>query len=266
MEPRQIPAGSHVRLGPASFPPSASLVSALRRFVTGDPRVEAVYVLAMGVDDGSAPDVIGVDLRPGVHTADVLDRLAAALESVAPRGLTLDLMILSEQSRLAALRVCAPIGAGGRVESLAARAGHDRAAAADLAAALLDARLFVPALGDPDAATAAGPPAPRALEHDEPVRFPVTRIGGHDAIAAFSSWWALLHADPPFDDQLATGGRALLSNWPEGVGLALDVGCLHAAVLAADQAAVLRTSARSERVQGDGGGGGHDGRSRTNGA
>jgi hypothetical protein len=242
------------------------LVSALRRYVTGDPRVEAVYVLAMGVDDGSAPDVIGVDLRAGVHTGEVLDRLAAALEPVAPRGLTLDLTILSEQSRLAALRVCAPIGAGGRVESLAARAGHDRAAAADLAAALLEARLFVPALGDPDAGTGAGLPVPRALEHGEPVRFPVTRIGGHDAIAAFSSWWSLLHADPPFVDQLVASGRALLTNWPEGVGLALDVGCLHAAVLAADQAAALRTSARSEGAQGGGGDGGYDGRSRANGA
>lgn len=148
------------------------------------------------------------------------------------------------------------------MESLAARAGHDRAAAADLAAALLETRLFVPALGDPDAVPA-GPPTPRALEHDEPVRVLVTRIGGHDTVAAFSSWWALLHADPPFDDKLVAGGRALLANWPEGVGLALDVGCLHAAVLAADQVAALRTSARSEGAQGHGGYG-HDGDSRTN--
>lgn len=243
MDARHVPAGASVRLGPASFPPTASLVAALRRYVAADPRVEAVYVLSLSVDDGAPSDVVAADLQAETAPGDVLDRLAAALQPVAPRGIPLDLTVLSDEARLAALRVCAPIGAGGRLESLAARAGHDPAAAGELATALLDARLFLPALGGQPACAL---PAPRPLEAGEPVRFPVSRIGGHDAIAVFSSWWALLHADPPFDDQLMAGGRSVLRNWPDGVGLALDVGCLHAAVIGGDQVAALRTAVRTE--------------------
>ncbi|MDP8929625.1 MAG: SseB family protein [Actinomycetota bacterium] len=241
MTPRSIPAGSSVTLQTASLPPAPPLVAALRRFVQQEEAVAATYVFGLAVDDAPPQDVVGVDLQAGGSDEGVLTRLESVLQRVAPRDVTIDLAVLSDEARLAALHVCAPIGAGGALEMAAARAAHDPAAVVDLLQRLIDATLYVPALDE----TTTEPPGPRQLAPGEPVRYPITRIGGYDAIAVFSSWWALLHADPPFPDQIEAGGRSLLQTWPQAAALALDPGCLHAVVLPPEDCTKLREAGRS---------------------
>ncbi len=245
MEPRLVPGGSEVTLGPPSFPAADPLLSALRRFVRAEAGVVAVYGFSLGIGREPAGDVLGVERAPrgpGAVSGDdehpLLDRLAAALEPVAPRETHIDLTVLSDTARLDVLRVVAPVGAGGLLEEAAARAAHDSSGVADLARRLLEATLYVPALGGDER----GNPEPRELRPGEAVRYPVVRFGAHDTIAVFSSWPALLHADPPFPDQVALRGEAMLAAWPAGVGLALDPGCVHAAVLPPDQCAALRAA------------------------
>lgn len=245
MESRVVPSGSEVGIGPPSFPAADPLLAALRRFVRAETSVTAVYGFSLAIAREPAVDVFGVERSPrepdavsGDDERRLLDRLAHALEPVAPRDTPIELAVLSDTARLDVLRVVAPVGAGGRLEEAAARAAHDSAGAADLARRLLEAVLYVPAQGGDDR----GPPEPRELRPGETVRYPVARFGSYDTIAVFSSWPALLHADPPFPDQVALRGEAMLATWPAGVGLALDPGCVHAAVLAPDQCADLRAA------------------------
>jgi hypothetical protein len=243
---RSVPAGSDLRLGLPSFAPHPPFVERLRRVVVDDRRLVAAYVIAIGWEApdgtvGDPTDTVALDLvDPAAADDELLRSVGGALADVAPRDRPLDLVVLSPDARVAALQLCAPIGAGGDLEVLAARTAHDPTAVPALVPALLDATLFVPAMagGDGD-----GVPEPRDLQPGEPVRYPVTTIDGQEAIAVFSSWWSLLHADPPFPDQLRIPCRALLDSWPEGIAMAFDVGTQHALLLPAPDVARLREAA-----------------------
>jgi hypothetical protein len=241
--PRTVPAGSELRLGLPSFPPHPPFVERLRGAVVDRPELAAAYVLSIGwqAPDGTTGDpidTVGLDLVAGAEASEeLLSAVGQALAEVAPRDRPLDLVVLSADARTAALGVCAPIGAGGELEMLAARASHDPTAIEQLVPWLLDTRLFVPAVAGGDGE---GVPEPRDLEPGEAVRYPITRIDGREAIAVFSSWWSLLYANPPFPDQLRVPCRALLASWPDGIAMAFDVGSQHALLLPAPDVARLR--------------------------
>jgi hypothetical protein len=136
------------------------------------------------------------------------------MADVAPRDHPVALVELFDDARAAALRVCAPIGAGGHLEVLALAGGDGT-----------------------------GVPEPRLVQPGEQVQYPITTVDGREVIAVFSSWWSLLHADPPFPDQLLVLCRALLAGWPAGIGMAFDLGTQHALLLPADDVGRLREAA-----------------------
>jgi hypothetical protein len=246
---RDVPAGSSLRLGLPSFAPHPPFVERLRRLVVDDPRLAAAYVVSIGWEApdgtvGDRTDTVALDLLDatgaGEAGGDLLRTVGDGLADVAPRDRPLDLVVLSPDARVAALQLCAPIGAGGDLEVLAARAAHDPTAVPALLPALVDATLFVPAVAGGDGQ---GVPEPRDLQPGKPVQYPITTIDGRDAIAVFSSWWSLLHADPPFPDQLRIAARGLLASWPDGIAMAVDVGTQHALLLPAPDVSRLREAA-----------------------
>ena len=244
--PQNLPAGGSVQLGLPSFPPAFDFVGRLRRAVAADPAVAAAYVISIAVQepdsDGFAPptDLIGLDLI-GASTAPepVIQRIGGAVADVAPPGAELSVAVLSASACWTALRAVAPVGAGGEVEILAAGCATDPSVVPRFVDALLAATVFLPAVGEPGD-DSAEPAAPRVVEPGDRVEYPVISVDGRDTIAVFSSWWALLHADPPYTEQLEVPASQLLANWPDGVALALDLGTQHALQIPAADAERLR--------------------------
>jgi hypothetical protein len=203
---------------------------------------------------GPPKDLIGLDLiDSSAEPEPVIQRIGEAIAAVAPNDVELSIAVLSPTARTTALGAVAPIGAGGDLEVLAAACAADPANIPDFVEALLGATLFLPAVGedvadaqggnernDPDAGTAREAQVPREVRDGEQVEYPVLTIDGQETIAAFSSRWALLHADPPFGDQLEVSASRLLANWPDGVAFALDLGSQRAMQVPADDAARLR--------------------------
>ena len=248
---QDVPAGSSVQLGRPSFPPDVEFVDRLRRAVAADPQVVAAYVISIAVQDpasgGFAPprDLIGLDVVDRSTPAEsVIARIGNAVAEAAPPDVELSVAVLSESAHLTALRAVAPIGAGGEVEVLAAGCGRDPSLVPRFVDALLAATVFLPAVEEP-VEQAAEPPAPRVIQPGDQVEYPVITVDGQDAIAVFTSLSTLLHADPPFAEQLEVRASQLLANWPDGVALALDLGTQHAMQIPAADAVQLRDVVRA---------------------
>lgn len=179
------------------------------------PAVRAALVA--GVDDG---DLCLVDVQ--ADTVDDVDRavseVAAFLQAagaVPPLGVV---AVTTEVFR-DALRICPPIGVGGELEQVAARARWVPAAAVSLLERLLAHEVLVAVRPG-----RAGDLVPVATELD-----------GTVAVAAFSSRAAAVHADVPATDLARVTGRGLWEWLPAGTGLVLDPGCLHSVVLPAQR-------------------------------
>lgn len=244
--PRTVPAGAEVALGAPSFPPHPALVDRLRTFVRQHRRVGAVYVFGMRAGEDAPVDVVAATIVEGEvadHASEVAD-LQLAVVDVLPADATVDLTIIGQRAELDLVGAFAPVGAGGPLEVACARAWQAPDGLDRLLDRVATSTLLVPAMtgrstdrvppglppAEPDTA-----PRPRPWEPGEPVQWPLVRHDGHEVVSVFSSWPALLHADPPFPDQLLVPGRALLDTLPAGVGLAVDPGCLHAVVLPASE-------------------------------
>lgn len=249
--PQHVPAGSSVQLGQPSFPPDAGFVDRLRRVVAADPAVAAAYVISIAVQEpGSdtfapATDLVGLDLVDASTPPEpVIERIGDAIAEAVPADVELSVAVLSESARATALRAVAPVGAGGEVEVLAAACGRDPSLVPRFVDALLARTVFLPAVGEP-VEDPSEPRAPRIIEPGDQVEYPVITVDGHDTIAVFSSWWTLLHADPPYAEQLEVPASQLLANWPDGVALALDLGTQHSLQIPATDAERLRGVVRA---------------------
>ncbi len=246
--PQNVPAGSSVQLGQPSFPPDAGFVDQLRRAVAADPEVAAAYVISIAVQEpgaetfAPATDLVGLDLHDASTPPEpVIERIGGAIAEVVPADVELSVAVLSASARGTALRAVAPVGAGGEVEVLAAACGRDPSLVPRFVDALLAGTVFLPVVGEPREEAA----APRTIEPGDQVEYPVITVDGHDTIAVFSSWWTLLHADPPYADQLEVPASQLLANWPDGVALALDLGTQHSLQIPAADAGRLRAAVRA---------------------
>lgn len=273
MDPTQsVPAGSSVQLGLPSFPADVRFVDRLRRAVAADPAVAAAYVVSIAVQEpdaetfGPSRDLIGLDLAdPTAEPQEVIRRIGEAVAEAVPSDADLSVAVLSETARPTALRAVAPIGAGGKLEVLAAACAQDTSMIPRFVEELLGATLFVPAVADPageaagvgadggdadaadpgDQEVAAAAP-PRVVQPGDQVQYPVITVDGQETIAAFSSWWTLQHADPPYTNQLEVSAAQLLANWPDGVALGLDLGSQHGMQIPAADAVRLREAVRGE--------------------
>lgn len=269
--PESVPAGSSVQLGLPSFPADVGFVDRLRRAVAADPAVAAAYVVSIAVQEPDtetfAPprDLIGLDLAdPATEPQEVIRRVGEAVAESVPAGVELSVAVLSEAARPTALRAVAPIGAGGKLEVLAAACARDAAMIPRFVEELLGATLFVPAVADPAGEDGTGDPhdghqtdgpvggeaaddaAPRIVQRGDQVQYPVITVDGQQTIAVFSSWRTLQHADPPYATQLEVSAGQLLANWPDGVALGLDLGTQHGMQIPAADAVRLREAVRGE--------------------
>lgn len=276
--PQSVPAGSSVQLGLPSFPADVSFVDRLRRAVAADPAVAAAYVVSIAVQEpdadtfGPARDLIGLDLAdPTAEPEDVIRRIGEAVAEVVPADAQLSVAVLSETARPTALRAVAPIGAGGKLEVLAAACAQDTSQIPRFVEELLTATLFVPAVADPageegpDGSEDTDPVAdgpdtheetvarggadagpPRVVQPGDQVQYPVITVEGQQTIAAFSSRWTLQHADPPYATQLEVSASQLLANWPDGVAFGLDLGTQHGMQIPAADAVRLREAVRGQ--------------------
>lgn len=268
----RVPAGSSVQLGLPSFPADVGFVDRLRRAVAADPAVAAAYVVSIAVQEPDtetfAPprDLIGLDLAdPTAEPQVVIQRIGEAVAETVPAGVELSVAVLSETARPTALRAVAPIGAGGKLEVLAAACAQDSAMIPRFVEELLGATLFVPAVADPAGeegpagsdgdgrqseipvgGEAAGDASLRVVQPGDQVQYPVITVDGQQTIAVFSSWRTLQHADPPHATQLEVSAGQLLANWPDGVALGLDLGTQHGMQIPAADAVRLREAVRGE--------------------
>lgn len=235
--PQVLPVGAELRLAPSRVPATAGVLAELRRIVAATEGLAALYPVRVATADRGEREALAVQPDEEATATDVLETTSAALEPVVG-GRELTLFAVGGDLLLSVLGVAAPIGAGGDLERAVAelRTGAPDAAG-DLADVLATGRVLVPADGP-----APPVPAPEQLaSHEGP--WVVTEVASGLVVPLFSSWWALLHADPPWPRQLDVAGADLLRTLPPTVGLAVDLGTVHEAVL--DPASVQALRERS---------------------
>lgn len=232
MSDHELPAGIDLAVGPPRLPAHPPFSDALRRVLAG-----ATAVVVSLSEVGSDPrDVIG--LLPPLGEDDRQPdpaAVAAAVGAHVPADVDVSIAPLSWRLAVAALRVGPPVG-GGPVEGLLAEAARRPRGLDRMWRRLGDREVWVPVEDASDLPTApalGGSMQVATVPTGRPLPgLPVIERDGHPAVHVFSGPWQLLHADPPFAAAVRVEMSRVAAMLPAEVAVAIDVGCLHATMLA----------------------------------